>query len=334
MKIALLGTGLIVHQALLALNEVPRIEKTAIFARPHSEETARELAGQYGIPEVYTDYDRLLQETGADTVYVGLVNSAHFSFAKKALLAGKHVIMEKPFTSTAAEACEILKIAEENDRMAVEAVVCIHSSIMDKMKEVLPQLGTIRMVQSNYSQYSSRYGKYLQGIVEPCFDPGLSGGALYDINIYNLNEIIELFGAPEDVRYFANTGFNGIDTSGTAVLTYPGFMATATGAKDSDSPSFFIVQGEKGWMRIPDRPSEPRMLEVCIGQEKFVYYPDQYSHRMTEEFIRLEKMFREEDSGRIRHCLQTSLDVMRVAEQARKDAGIHFASDEGNSGCV
>ena len=327
MKIALLGTGLIVHQALLALKEVPQIEKTAIFARPHSEDTAKELAGQYQIPEIYTDYDQLLEETCADTVYVGLVNSAHYAFAKKALLAGKHVIMETPFTSTAGEAKEIMRLAEERDLMAAEAVVCIHSSIMDKMKEVLPQLGAVRLVQGNYSQYSSRYGKYLQGIVEPCFDPALSGGALYDINIYNLNEIIELFGRPEDVRYFANIGFNGIDTSGTAVLSYSGFKAIATGAKDSDSPSFFIVQGEKGWMQIPDRPSEPKMLEVCIGQEKFVYYPDQYSHRMTEEFIRLEEMFREKDSGRIHHGLQTSVEVMRAAEKARKDAGITFACD-------
>lgn len=327
MKLALLGTGKIVHQALLALLPVREIEKTAVFARPHSEETARALAAEYGIKEVYTDYDELLEKTEADTVYVGLVNSAHYAYAKKALLSGKHVIMEKPFTSTASEAEEICALARERGRYVVEAVVCNYSSIMDKMREVLPFLGRIRMVQANYSQYSSRYGNYLKGIVEPCFDPALSGGALYDINIYNLNLIISLFGRPDEVRYFANIGFNGVDLSGTAVLSYPGFVATAAGAKDSDSPGFFTVQGEKGWIRMPDSPNAPRSLEICIGKEISLYKPEPFSHRMTEEFIRFARIFSEQDREAVQSGMETSVTVLETAERARRDAGIRFGVD-------
>ena len=94
MKLAIIGTGKIVHEALFALEPVDRVEVVAIFARPHSKEKAEALAEKYGIGEVYTDYDELLAKSDAQAVYIGLVNSAHFPYAKKALLAGKDVILD------------------------------------------------------------------------------------------------------------------------------------------------------------------------------------------------------------------------------------------------
>lgn len=51
----------------------------------------KKFAKQYAIKEVYTDYEELLEKTEADTVYIGLINSAHYPYAKQALLAGKNV---------------------------------------------------------------------------------------------------------------------------------------------------------------------------------------------------------------------------------------------------
>ena len=89
MKLAFIGTGKIIADALFAIEPIKEIEKTAIFARPHSKEKAEAFAKQYNIAEVYTDYEKLLTETVADTVYIGLINSAHYSYAKQALLHGK-----------------------------------------------------------------------------------------------------------------------------------------------------------------------------------------------------------------------------------------------------
>lgn len=95
MKLALIGTGKIIEDALFAMEPIDQIEKTAIFARPHSVEKAKNFAEQYKISEIYTDYEKLLKETSADTVYIGLINSAHYPYARQALLGGKHVILEK-----------------------------------------------------------------------------------------------------------------------------------------------------------------------------------------------------------------------------------------------
>ena len=95
MKLAFIGTGKIIEDALYATQFSENTQAAAIFARPHSKEKAEILAGKYNIEEVFTDYKKLLEESSSDTVYIGLVNSAHYQYAKEAVLAGKNVILER-----------------------------------------------------------------------------------------------------------------------------------------------------------------------------------------------------------------------------------------------
>ena len=330
MKLAILGTGFIVKEgALPALREVPEIEVTAIFARPRSKSVADGLAVQYGIPKVYTDYDELLASGDVEFVYVGLTNSVHYEYAKKALLGGKHIIMEKPFASTAAEVQELVELALERHLYIFEAVTLLHLPNFHAIKERLADLGKITAVMANYSQYSSRYDRYLKGEVLPAFDPELSGGALYDINIYNLNFIIGLFGAPQAVAYKPNIGFNGIDTSGTLLLKYQDFTAVALGAKDSESPCFITVQGENGWLRVLGAPNALTAFEVSLHGSRTVtrYELNRYPHRMVHEFKEFAALYEAKDYAAMEAGLKVSQAVLETAERARKGAGIVFGCD-------
>ena len=330
MRLAILGTGKIVQEgALPAIQQAGGIEIAAIFARPKSRGKAEQLAARYDIPQVYTDYEALLADPGIDFVYIGLINSVHHEYTKKALLAGKHVIVEKPFASTAAEVRELCALAREKHRYVFEAVSLLHMPNFAAIRKALPELGAVRAVTANYSQYSSRYDKYLQGEVLPAFDPQLSGGALYDINIYNLNFIIGLFGEPEQVAYTPNLGFNGIDTSGVALLKYPGFFATALGAKDTESPCFVTIQGEKGWLRVLGAPNELKAFEVHLhGSGKTTHYAlNRYEHRMVHEFQEFARIYEAGDEAAMLAGLSTSVAVMATAEKARKQAGIVFGCD-------
>ena len=103
MKIAVVGTGMIAREALTALRQVEGVEIAAICARPHSREKALALAQEFGIAQVATDYGAMLAAHEADFVYLGIVNSAHFDYARQAIKAGWHVIVEKPFASTLAD---------------------------------------------------------------------------------------------------------------------------------------------------------------------------------------------------------------------------------------
>lgn len=318
MKLAIIGTGLIVNEgALPALKDVPEIQTAAIFARPKSRDKAEKFAAEYSIPKIFTDYDELLADAEIDFVYIGLINSVHYEYAKKALAAGKNVIVEKPFATTAAEVAEIKNFALEKNLYVFEAVTTLNLPNFFAIKEKLPELGKIRAVTANFSQYSSRYDKYLQGEVAPAFDPKSFGGALYDINIYNLNFIVGLFGEPLSVDYTANIGFNGADTSGVAVLKYEDFFATALGAKDSDSPSFILIQGEKGYIKTIGTPNKLEEFKFSLrgsGEvEKFAL--NKFSHRMVHEFKNFAQIYHEKNFAEMKHGLENSLAVMKTAEK-------------------
>ena len=321
MKLAIVGTGMIVNEgALPALKEVPEIEKTAIFARPKSRDKAEKIAADNSIPKIYTDYDELLNDAEIDFVYIGLINSVHYEYAKKAFLAGKNVIVEKPFATNSNEVEEIKNIALEKKLYVFEAVTTLNLPNFFAIKEKLPELGKIRAVTANYSQYSSRYDKYLNGEVAPAFDPKSFGGALYDINIYNLNFIVGLFGEPLAVDYVANIGFNGVDTSGVAILKYKDFFATSLAAKDSDSPSFILIQGEKGYIKTLDKPNSLGGFEIFLrGTDKVEKFAlNKFSHRMTHEFKNFAQIYREKNFAKMAEGLKISLSVMKTAEKLRE----------------
>ncbi|MBQ8088983.1 MAG: Gfo/Idh/MocA family oxidoreductase [Clostridia bacterium] len=331
MKLAILGTGKIVNEALYAIEPLAQIERRAILARPHSRQKGEALADRYSIAELYTDYDELLDRADVDTVYIGLINSVHFEYAKRALEKQKHVILEKPFTGMLAEAEELVELARAQNRFVLEAITVLHNDVIDRMRETLPKLGSIHMLLANYSQYSSRYDRYLRGDVDASFDPASLGGALRDINIYNIHYAVSLFGAPKRVQYFPNRGFNGIDISGTLVMEYNGFSAVCTGAKDSDSPCFVSVQGEKGYMKIDGKPNASPNLTTAVVDEHLeaegdpsggmkrrmnpqVFQPKEVYHRMTREFQDFARIIDTGDAAAAKQLTDETLNVMRVID--------------------
>jgi len=330
MNLGIVGTGVIVREALEALKQVETIDCIAIWARSHSKDTALELADQYKIAKVYTDYAEMLCDRELEVVYIGIINSQHYSYVKQALLAGKHVIVEKPFTSTSKEAQELVTLAKQKNLFLFEAVTLLHLPNFAAIKKALPELGEIKMVQCNYSQYSRRYGKYMQGEVLPAFDPKLSGGALYDINIYNLNFVIGLFGKPKETHYMANIGFNGIDTSGVLTLKYDGFTAVCVGAKDSASPSLMTIQGTQGYIRVHGAPNTLESFTLSVEEQEITNNENRYEHRMVHEFIAFEEIYRRQDLPKCYAYLEQSLQVLAVANQAREEIGLVFPADEKN----
>ena len=189
----------------------------------------------------------------------------------------------------------------------------------------------IKLVQCNYSQYSSRYPQYLSGTVLPAFDPAMSGGALYDINIYNVHFICGLFGKPDTVEYYANIGFNGIDTSGILIMQYPEFLAVCCGAKDSQSPSHATVQGINGYIKLTSAPNISKSVECCINNELSVIDKHEHENHMVNEFRAFHAMFTENDYSACYKNLDHSLVVLDVLTQARKKAGIYFNADDDSN---
>ena len=327
MKLGIVGAGLIVHTLLEFIHELD-IDLLAISATPAEKEKLLEMQKEHGFRYVYTDIADLLSNDEVDTVYLGVNNHLHYTFAKMALQAGKHIILEKPFTSNARQAENLIKMVEERNLMIFEAISTIYNPNFLEIRKLLPTIGKIKIVTLNYTQYSSRYDAFRRGEILPAFDYKKSGGALMDLNIYNIHFIVRLFGKPNDVNYMANIEYN-VDTSGILTMDYGDFKAVLIGSKDTGCPFINGVQGIDGNIYTSSPMFTLTHFEYQLNKQEPVHYNlIGTDHRMKPEFTEVLRVFNERDYQTNREMLKHSLNVMEVVTAARKKAGIVFPDDD------
>ena len=323
MKLAVLGTGKIVQEFLPMIQQVENVELVALLSTPRSLDKAKEMQVQYHIQEVYADYETLLGNEIFDTVYVALPNHLHYQYTKAALLQGKNVICEKPFTLNAQQLQELIKIASEKQLILLEAITNQYLNNFLQIKKDLAQLGKIKIVECNYSQYSSRYDAFKEGKILPAFDPQKGGGALMDINIYNIHFVVGLFGKPEKVQYLANVE-RYIDTSGILVLDYGAFKAVCIGAKDSTAQIRSVIQGTDGSIEVLGATNEMPRYERRSKTEVEAVNVNLDKHRMYQEFAKFTEVIDQKDLAFALEQLNHSLTVMQVVDQALESANLHL----------
>ena len=326
MKIGILGTGMIVQDLLTTIDKL-KIDYKAILGTERSKERTENLAAQYKLDKIYFDYDAMLADKNIDTIYVALPNFLHYSFAKKALQADKNVIVEKPGFTTLAEFNDLKNLALEHDKILVEAVTTHYLPAFKSIKQDLDKLGEIKIVSVNYSQYSSRYDKFKAGEILPVFDPKKAGGALMDINFYNINFVVGLFGKPDAVFYSANIERD-IDTSGVLILDYGKFKAVCIGAKDCQAIASSTIQGDKGNIII-NIPAN-RLDSYTLGDNDGNVEEKNFSsdkHRMLHEFEIFIDMIDNHDVKKRDEMLEISEVVAKILQQARDQVGIVFPND-------
>jgi len=328
MKLGILGSGKIVKEVLPILKEIEDIEVVAIAAR--NEEKLQNLCEEFAIEKYYLSIEALLDDEQIDTVYVALPNNLHFDAMDKAIDAGKDIICEKPFTTNSYETEKIIEKAKEHEVMIVEAISHRFIPNAIEAKKIVDDLGDIKIVSLNYSQYSSRYDKFKEGIIEPVFSLVSAGGALIDLNLYNVAFAVDTFGLPKDVKYFANIEKN-IDTSGIVILDYEDFKVSCIGSKDSAAPMINTIQGTKGTIEIPDALNsfEEFNLEVVgdDGQYSFQFNQKGKS-RLYYEFVCIEEILRTRDTKEEKELLEKTRNYMEVITKARFDANIYYPSDK------
>ena len=317
MQLGIIGSGKIVRDFLTAL-PLPGLKLAAIATTKRSLATGQELADQYGIGRVYDDYLEMLKDDQVDTVYVATPSSMHYQMCLDSLEAGKNVICEKPFVFTTEEALEIKQLADQKGCLITEAITNRYLPAFKSLASDLQLLGPVHVVSLNYTQYSSRYDRFLAGDIAPAFNPRLGGGALLDLNVYNIHLAVSLFGAPLDVHYFPNLQ-KGVDTSGVLVLAYDDKQASLTAAKDSQAfarnPS--LIAGERGAISFIGSPGDIRSyrLETADGQTDKNFDPD--LHRMIPEFTEFIRSFGQKDKTAADRAFTHSLQVIAVLEAAR-----------------
>lgn len=300
------------------------IEVIAVCSR--QLENAKNFAKECQIRDYYDNYEEMLKNDEIDFIYVATPNGVHHDYCKKALLASKHVMCEKPFCANARELKELVSIAKERSLYLFEAIINIHLPHFKVLKENLSKIGRLKIVQTNFSQYSSKYNALLEGQLPNVFNPRFAGGALLDLNIYNIHIAVSLFGKPKEINYVANCIENGIDVSGVLILKYEDFIFSSVGAKDCKTKSFVSIQGEKGTLYSPSSPSVLSSIELITDKiEVTECQPER--NGMYYELLDFNQVYTTEDLKTCYHWLDKSVQVMEIADEARKKANIVFTND-------
>ena len=315
MKLGIIGSGMIVKDFLSFAHELPEIKLEAIAAR--NIENLKELQSKYNIKNIYTDIKLCLENKEIDTIYVAVPNNLHYEVAKKALEAGKNVICEKPFTLKYDEAVELFEIAEARGLILIEAITNQYQKNYLNIKDNIDNIGEIRLVECNFSQLSSRYEAFKNGVIAPVFDKNKGGGVLGDLNIYNIHFVVGLFGKPSNVHYAPNI-VNDVDTSGILLLEYDNFKVVCIAAKDTFNNSYVNIQGDQGIIKVVGPTNEVPNYSIQTKDNFINESKNIHSHRMFAEFKKFIEVINNKDFEFMNDQKEQTLNVMYIYEKAKK----------------
>ena len=213
MRIGILGTADIAYRRFLpALAKCGDITYAGVASR--TPEKARPFQEQFG-GAVYDGYDAVLHDASIDAVYVPLPPALHYEWGKKVLESGKHLFMEKPFTTDPGATEKLLSLAKEKALAVHENYMFLYHSQLAKVKELVAdgELGDIRL-------YRMAFGFPKRGGNDFRYVKALGGGALLDCGGYPVRLALELLGESAGVtqaKLAAPAGYE-VDLYGSAVL--------------------------------------------------------------------------------------------------------------------
>ena len=324
-RLGTIGSGSIVHAVLDGMMKAENLRLEAVYSR--SWEKGEKLAKEYGAQKVYTSLEEMFADEEVNTVYIASPNILHYEQSKMALLAGKHVICEKPFCTRKEQALELIALAKEKGLYLVDATPTCYLPNLPILKRELHKAGRIKLVQSNYSQYSSRYDQLLNGEVTNVFNPEFAGGCLMDINYYNVYLMITLFGKPVEAVYYPNIYEDLVDTSGILVMKYEDFVVECTGAKDTWGVNFMAVEGEKGYLYCNGGCNGIGEIQVITKTTKETFNEQDGGDLRHYEAVKIPELMLKGDTETFEKGLAVMTDVIEIIENARKAAGIIFPGD-------
>ncbi len=313
MKVGVLGAAVIARN-FLDNAQIANVQVNAIYN--HTIEKANNLAQEYQIQAVYEDYEQLLNEADVDTIYVGLPNSMHYEYAKKALEYGKHVLIEKPFCSNLKE-FDDLKLTAENHGVYIiemERVTCLPN--FEVIKNELPNIGNVKMVTMDYSQYSRKWDSYKEGNVANVFRADFSGGALVDLGVYCINLTLCLFGKPSSLIYVADKLETGVDVSGCLVMKYPEMITSITVSKNSIGDKRTTIQGENGTLIIEDVPGVLKSVKLVTKEGTTDISAYQEYEGAAYTLMEMKRIIDNRDDAAAEIRLVQSRKVLQVLESA------------------
>jgi predicted dehydrogenase len=188
-NVGLVGYGLagrVFHAPII--QSLPNLRLKKVVER-HKEDSSK----RYPDVEVVRDVAALLKDEEIDLVVITTPNTSHFEYARDSLLAGKHVVVEKPFTTTSTEALQLIDLARRQDRILTVNQNRRWDGDFQTVKRVLEEKLLGRLVE--YESHFDRFKNYQAGAWREKEGPG--SGILFDLGSHLIDQAQVLFGLPQ-----------------------------------------------------------------------------------------------------------------------------------------
>ena len=263
-RIGLVGAARIAPPAVVEpARTVDRVEVTAVAAR--DPRRAADFASEHGIPHVVDTYDDLVVSDLVDAIYIGLPPSGHAPWTVAALEAGKHVLCEKPFSCTLAEAVDMVEAAQRTGLVLCEAFHWRYHPLADRLRDLLDQgvVGEVRSIDATFDAP-------IPDLNDLRHDPALGGGAMMDLGCYPLQWArFVAQGEPEVERVEVVEGQPGIDESMDVRLRFPNdttARVTTSMAPDVAVRATLTIAGTDGTISVVNPLAPHRGNSIVVDR--------------------------------------------------------------------
>ncbi|MDR2926897.1 MAG: Gfo/Idh/MocA family oxidoreductase [Cytophagaceae bacterium] len=325
-RFGIIGTNTISDKIIAAAHEDNRFTLSAVYSR--SMETAKAFAERHHIRHCFTSLEKMAASSLIDAVYIASPNLFHAQQSILFMKHGKHVLCEKPMASNVREAKAMIDASRKYGVTLMEAMMPTLKPGFAAIKTHLKKIDTVRHYFACYCQYSSRYDRLKQGIVENAFKPELANGAVADIGVYTIYPMVALFGRPNTINASGLLLSTGVDGQGVVNFGYDGMNATVIYSKIADSQLPAEIQGEAGTI-IVDKINNIKSvsLELRNGETKEICQPSQKHDYFYEisEFINLVQNGRRESDV---NSHINSLITVEIIDEIRRQVGVVFPADK------
>ncbi len=319
LRMAILGAGGIASVMARTITEMENVERYAVASR--SLEKAEGFAKEYGFEKAYGSYEELARDEKVDLVYIATPHSEHFANAKLCVEHGRPVLCEKAFTANAAQARELIALAEEKKVFLTEAIWVRYMPMAATIRRELEAgaIGRPTLLTANLG--------YLIEKVPRMQRPELAGGALLDLGVYPLNFAMTFFGNRiREVSSVCTYTQTGVDEQNSFTLVYEdGRVAQLNSSMVGLSDKKGIIYGTEGFMIVEDINNYESLTVYDRGRRvvKEIRRPQQISGYEYE----VEACIRALEEGRL-ECEEMphaeTIRVMEVMDGLRKQWGIRY----------
>jgi predicted dehydrogenase len=307
---------------------VPDAQLVAVGSRTQAR--AEAFAAEHGVARAHGSLQALAADPDVDIVYIASPHSEHCRQALQVISSGKHVLVEKPFGLSAAEAGLVFEAAAEAGVFVMEALWSRFLPAHVRLRELVAEgvIGEVLVVDASFGfPFTDRPDHRLLA-------HELGGGALLDLGIYSVNTAMQLLGVPDEVTATAAFGPTGVDVNTAVAMRFAsGAVATARCSLTALDPCTARVIGTEGYIELPapqhcpdhlllrtlhhyrQNPGPGELIELPVGGDGLRYQVHEVHECLRRGVQQSEVM-----------SWQHTLDLMGTLDRARACIGLEYPS--------